>query len=390
MKYLFLLVPAIIALLGAGCADFPTSYDRIEPDKPRLLDFIYEPAEAAPGDTVLLKAVFAGRKVTAEDLIWEASYNVSINEYGEQTQSDTVALELTPVDCSFSDQTSCIALRFVIPENIIENSDAVPDNWTKRIPDYYRDAIPATYGSLSKHDILQQLDQAATALSATPEAADEDFLSSLPLLLQYFTAPMQLFCTIRGGHPIQSTYSVRYNARFASLPQSGSTIPVNRNPVVDSIRIYTVEENPLSSFNPATCTSPFTFTTITGDTATIRVKRDCTYFFGVFTGNIDSTISIDAALGNGTPLPEQHLLQWYREFDQRELDEVAPEDLLQISGNQLFGNDEHLAQLFPSLDEAITGTTVWVQILDQFINELFRPQGSTLKELRLRFVYEDE
>lgn len=30
----------------------------------QLLDIIYEPAEAAPGDTILVKAIFAGRAAT--------------------------------------------------------------------------------------------------------------------------------------------------------------------------------------------------------------------------------------------------------------------------------------------------------------------------------------
>ena len=73
MRSITIFTTLFTALLWLECADFPTSYSRIESNKVRLLDFIYEPAEASPGDTVLLKAVFAGKPVTAEQLTWEMS-----------------------------------------------------------------------------------------------------------------------------------------------------------------------------------------------------------------------------------------------------------------------------------------------------------------------------
>ena len=53
MKTVFTIVAGITLLLLAGCTDFPTKYSVIEDENTRLIDFIYEPAEAAPGDTVL-------------------------------------------------------------------------------------------------------------------------------------------------------------------------------------------------------------------------------------------------------------------------------------------------------------------------------------------------
>ena len=55
MRLVYLIRTLLGITLLIGCAEFPTAYSRIEPEKVRLLDFIYEPAEAAPGDTVLLK-----------------------------------------------------------------------------------------------------------------------------------------------------------------------------------------------------------------------------------------------------------------------------------------------------------------------------------------------
>ena len=386
MKKHFFLIAGLIALLGIGCADFPTSYSRIEPDKSRLLDFIYEPAEAAPGDTVLCKAIFAGKTVSPDDLTWRTSYNITVNEYGISTAADTVPLEIIPVDCTFSDRTSCIAFRFVIPDDIVANSSAVPENWLSFIPDYYREAIPQEFRAFSKSDFLQMVDLLSTPGMVPADAFDEESRSLFPLLLQCFTVPVQLYCTVRGGHMIVSDYSVRYNSRFASIPGTG--VPVNRNPVIDSIRIYAVEKNPLTYFAPSDCDHPFTFATVTGDTTVLHVEKDKSYFIAVFTGNVDTSVSIDAAMGNGVPLPEQHLTQWYLEFDQGELDEVAPSDLMQISGDDVT-DGQHIARLYPSLDHAITRCTAWIEVGDMFLNELYRPHGSTLKELRFRFEYDE-
>jgi hypothetical protein len=387
MNHLLFFCLSALVILGIGCAEFPTSYNRIEPEKPRLLDFIYEPAEAAPGDTVLLTAVFAGKPVSASDLSWEASWDIMTNEYGYTVATDTVPLATTPVDGHFSDNTSTVSFTFIVPDDIIEKSNAVPDNWTEAIPEYYREAIPRELRQFSRADLLRFITMAAASSnSAANSLLNEETKQLLPILLQCFTVPVQLHCSVKGGHRIVSDYSVRYNSRFSTLPQAG--IPVNRNPAVDSIRVYAVKKNPLTFFDPATCSYPFSWITVTGDTTVLNIDKNNSYFIGVFTGNLDTTLSIDAALGNGEPLPEQHYIQWYEEFDQKELDEVAPSDLLQISGDDVT-DGQHIAHLYPSLDHAITGCIVWCEVWDQFMNELYRPHGSTLREMVLRFEYED-
>ena len=99
-KFLYIL-PLFIS-----CISFPTSYDRIEPDKVRLLDFIYEPAEAAPGDTVSVKAIFSGKKIMPEDLTWKISYTVVTNLYGVNTALDTHLLEQNAQLCSLNKSAS--------------------------------------------------------------------------------------------------------------------------------------------------------------------------------------------------------------------------------------------------------------------------------------------
>jgi hypothetical protein len=80
-------------LLGAlGCTNmFSTSYERVDPDMTRLIDFIYEPADAAPGDTVTLTAIFAGRKIPLENITWRVSFNTVVDPYGTTKAFDISA-----------------------------------------------------------------------------------------------------------------------------------------------------------------------------------------------------------------------------------------------------------------------------------------------------------
>jgi hypothetical protein len=385
-KSLQLLIIPLIVLLWIGCAKFPTSYSRIDPDKARLLDFIYEPAEAAPGDTVLLKAVFAGRTVTAEELTWRMSPKIIVNNYGVTEAIDTVPLEILPQACVFSDQTNCIAIRFVIPKNIIAESPLIPDNWTIAIPDYYRGHFPSVLLAKSKTGMLKMFENLSLPDSLASASTHDTTGGLLPMLLQCFTVQMRIYCSIANDHTIQSAYSVRYNSRFASTP-AGLHVPINHNPRIDSVGVYVVRNANLSTFDPNSGIYSFDYFTMHDSGATdIAIDNNNTYFMATFVGNVDTTLSIDAAMGNGNPLPEQNVLQWYLQFNQQDMENVSAYDLATIDGNRSVAG-QNLSRLSPSQNTAITTCTAWLEVSDQFLNEYYRPQGSTLKEMRIRFTY---
>lgn len=379
MKTLF----AATAVICIGCGTFPTSYYKIENDKVRLLDFIYEPPEAAPGDTVLCRAIFAGKPVSSQELTWRMSKKTIVSVYGVVTALDTVPLEIRPSECTFSDRTSCIAFTFVIPDDIIEQSPMIVENWIEEIPEYYRKEIPPILAEKSGKELLALLDKA----SRLPEMAiDEDIAGLLPFLLQYCTVPMQIYCTIQGDHKIKSSYSVRYNNRFAKILPDAD-IPVNRNPRIDSMHVYVVSKSGLIEFNPFGKKEKFERIRITdGEAVTVAVNDDKSYFIAVFTSDLDSTLSIDAAMGNSVALPEQFYSHWYLEFDEEESEEVDFSKLADIGGETI-SDCAYVAKLYPPKDKAITHCTAWVEVDDQFINEPFRPIGSTLAEVRLNFTY---
>jgi hypothetical protein len=382
MKYPSLISLVLASSILTGCAEFPTSYSRIQQDKARVLDFIYEPSEAAPGDTVLLKAIFAGRPLAPEALTWGMSKKVVVNNYGVESALDTVPLEIMPEACTFSDRTSCIAFRFVIPKDVVADSPLIPDDWTASVPDYYRKQLPQNLLDMSKSGMLTMLENAS---SLSSPGNNSSTAALLPLLLQCFTVPIRIYCVIKNDHTIIDDYRVRYNSRFASIPEF--RIPVNRNPRIDSVGVYIVHKASLSSFDPSAGKYSFDFMRIIDSGSTeIAIDDNNTYFMFPFIGDVDSTLSLDAAMGSGTWLPEKYEFQWFLQFDKQEMDKGSPYDLADFGATQLVAG-QYLSRFHPSKNKAITSCTVWLEAGDDFVNEYFRPIGSTLKELRLRFTY---
>ena len=140
----------------------------------------------------------------------------------------------------FSEKTSTVAFDFVIPDDLIHKSPIVPEKWYTVLPEYYQKKIPPEIRKLSKNELLSILENNVVAEPLSSPFFDESTIAMLPALLQCLTVPVRIYCKIEHGHTIMSTYCVRYNSRFSSLPQLN--VPVNRNPVIDSVGLYTVDK----------------------------------------------------------------------------------------------------------------------------------------------------
>jgi len=384
MIKLYVSIVLFSLLCSMGCGTFPTSYAIIEPDKPRLLDFIYEPAEAAPGDTVTLTAVFAGRPVQADELTWQMSGNVIVSEYGAMTVLDTMPLEVQYQDVSFSDSTSCISFTFVVPAEILSTSPYIPERWTDLLPDYYQSALPEALPT-SKQQILELLDLASSPEGVAFLQEDTTALQYLPMLLQLMSVPMQIYCGVHNSHPIRSQFVVRYNSRFSDIP--GLHVPVNRNPHIDSTVLYCVNKTDLLSFDPDSSNYTFTKTMLYSDSVNaLIIDRKKSYFIAIYNNRIDTTLSIDGAMGESKPLTETISSHWYLQYSDSELDKVGNTERIQIENGVMFGK-QVLSRFYPSLSDDITSIVCWVEVTDSFLNEMNRPTGSTLGEYRLSFTY---
>ncbi|HEX2957247.1 MAG TPA: hypothetical protein VHO70_10465 [Chitinispirillaceae bacterium] len=386
MKYILL----IIALLVAGCSEFPTKYEVIEQDKVRLLDFIYEPADAAPGDTVTLKAVFAGKRVTADMIDWSASWKVAVNVYGYDTAYDRQPLKCYPKNSYFSDQTSCIELSFVIPDSIMYISPMLKSDWTSMMPVEYRDLIPDDLRRLTKNAVLDTIAQLSAMIRDADDqqlrfieaSMDESELRDLSGLLQLFTVKLQLFADVKGSHLIQDDYTVRYNRIFNRL--SPEIFRTNTNPVIDSVLIYKVNKEKLIRFKPTDPHQVYKLFAAPSDSETvIPVDKKCTYFIRSYTSNVDTSFTLqDLQSGNENGI-EIHRRVFMYQHDSKEIGDISSKDFMDIQGT----DSDTLSVLFPPLNPGLKKFTLWLRVYDELYNENFRNDASTLKEFRGTFAY---
>jgi len=93
-KFVSIIAMAIATVATVGCEQFSTKYDRIDDSEFRMLKYVWEPADAAPGDTITLTAVFAGKRVDLDSYLdWQVSFNVIRDLFGSTTVVDSVPLK---------------------------------------------------------------------------------------------------------------------------------------------------------------------------------------------------------------------------------------------------------------------------------------------------------
>jgi len=405
------MAPCSAGIFFLACGSlFPTNYERVDAERVRVLDYLYEPTEAAPGEIVNVYTLLAGAGAALfhpAEINWSVSYNVLSNSNGVDT-----ALEIKPLAIQsysekyFSENTRCFVYAFKIPDSAVFNSVAIPEVWTSLVPKECQSEIPEFIDSLSKTDLINLIHTLATKakiwgkiLAASPASEDSllqaDTLYSLykskysryiPALLQLLTIKIQLFSNILGAQKVRSTYSVRYNNCFKDIP--GSRVYVNKNPVIDSIGIYKVKKENLLFFDPQENNYAFEFIRLSvrrnlPDTiplTVVEIDTKCSYFVAGFAGKADSSMTIHAALQNGPATTEGLRTQWYFQLDPKEIAGVSPYDYMNISS---MGN--FIDKLYPPADEKVKTFTLWLEVSDSLCNEINRPQGSIVEEVQGRF-----
>ena len=385
---------AVLLLIGItlwNCAQFPTQYERIEADRIRLLDFMYEPPDAAPGDSVTLRAVFAGKPVTAGDITWRVSWKVVKNAMGIDTAFEEEPLHATVTNGNFSENTSCIEVRFVVPENCIEQSPMIPDHWPSALPDALQAAIPEEFAAMSKQQLLGMMNlitaEGVTVDSAALSMAEKNYpglTANLPFVAQVFTVPIRIFADVKGSHRIQSDYTVGYSSRLAKWP--GVQVFENTNPRIDSVGIYRVEGNGIMRFDRHDENISFTrFSFASEDTTRITVDTGYTYFVTAFTGQYDTVFTLgDMMEGMPPTRTEEHTAEWLFQMPPEETEDLSPNDLMNIGST---GDLD--AVLLPPRKSAVRHFTLWVQVTDSKLGVLNRSQGSVLAEVHGVFEYTD-
>ncbi len=378
MKNLFLL---LMTVLFIGCVGkFPTEFNNIRSSDVRVLDFMYEPADAAPGDTVVVKAVFGGKRITLPDVKWKTSFNVTNYLYGIIDKALNInPINVVPIEEKFSDNTTCIKFTFEIPANIMYNSTSIPEDWITVLPKDVRSKIPASFSKLSKAKMLSVIDSLMKLDPKTIKKLAENDTSlniTLQLMCQLLTVKVRLIADVKNTYQTISDYSVRYNSR---LKETG-LVYVNNNPVIDSLGIYKVPGK-RKNYSPSENIHEFIRLDVPKDQEkTILIDKEYSYFVKVFSKNYDTLKTID-----GKRQLEQFFTLWLYQLDDAEIQDLTLNKFMHLEGDLL------MATLIPPSDEKIKKFTIWCQVADGreglVTNEVNRPIGSSLIEGHGRFAY---
>lgn len=390
------------AVLVFTCTEFPTSFNRVDSHVVRLLDFIYEPAEASPGDTVELKAVFSGKKIDPSDVSWSFSTKVVVNKFGSDTAFDIRPLGVIPQQDHFSNNTTCISFKFVVPPDLFKSSGQIPDNWIEMLPPDILQSLPPEISGLNKDqlidmaNLLTQSPQMYNTIAASLEIPIEKLSSIMPLFSQLFTVQMGFFADIKNEIRIKSNYSVRYHNRFSKIPQ----IPIflNHNPRIDSIGIYKVKGEK-DSYNPAENNHQFIrIDTGSDSTNIVPVQDDYSYFLVAFHNHPDTFQTLfDLSGSSGSLHLEKLTTIWFFGQNDQETRDISPNRFMKASGRDTksysinstinYYNLQSVSKILPPTDKLIKTVNVWCQIHDGTDNEIFHPVGSTLMEGSFTFQY---
>lgn len=392
----------IAAALVITCTEFPTSFNRVDSNVVRVLDFIYEPAEASPGDTVEVKTIFTGKQIGLSDVSWSFSPNVVINKYGKDTAFDIRPLADIPSQEYFSDNTTCISFKFVVPPDLFKTSGQIPNNWTEFLPPSILESLPPEISGLGKGqlvdmvNLLTQSAQMYTTIAAGFEVPIDKLSSILPMFSQLFTVRIRFFAEVINEISIESNYSVRYHSRFSKIPQ----IPVfrNHNPRIDSLGIYKVQREK-DSYNPVENNHQFIrIDTGIDSTNIVSVQDDYSYFLVAFHNHPDTFQTLyDLSGPSGSFHLEKLTTIWFFQQNDQETKHISANRFMKASGKDTksyiinstlnYYDLQSVSKILPPTDKSIKTINVWCQVHDYTDNEIFHPVGSSLMEGSFTFQY---
>jgi hypothetical protein len=439
---------AILTVIALQCSQFPSRYDRFEPDALRSVGFVYEPfAEGAPGDTLRVKSYFPGEKVVS--VSWRLSFNHIIDAYGTDTILD---LDELPVFNISSDLPDSIAISFMVPESTFFVTKAI----SSKSLDLLKAQLPPLMSSMTQKDMAAMLKDVGAAaaelddplviaallqrwgtdlgITTVTPASIDSLMSITGKMLAVFSVPAVIFAEITSEQGntlrVKGNFTIRYNRRFQNTPLS-ALIPVNNNPKVRWMGVYKVKGKDIVSFNPSDpkysgkYTLSYLYNEIFNDSVDDAVIIDTgySYFLGADSGMVSYTLrSGDSLKGadsvwhvlvndttiadtsrdkyflkvdpvTGLPVYELETFYYDWQFENLDLDSVVKpmNSLLMLSpGSETSGGGQSsIVGILPSLDTKMGLARIWVTVYDYYPGELYRPSGFGIRQSDIRFIYTD-
>ena len=380
----------VLVLFFVGCGvNFPTRYDRIDNDRVRFPAFVYDNkgfAEGAPGDTVELRAYFAGepQKTTK----WTISTTVFLGSFGTDTFADTVSLQNFIIPGTYKEYSGgvsdSVVFSFAVPADIIRNKFNNIETIGSLIPADMRNSLPSEFLKLKPVEVINILNILSSAPLNIDSVSVDSILKVLtgdstgsvremfPVLLQIFSVTMRIFAVVNDEFKVESDFTVRYNSGLSYL---GSAIPVNHNPVIDWVRLYKIRGSRRSFDITRDLSLVDSIYEMGGDDDTIFIEDGCSYFLVADSG----TASIDrgVSLTSGSLSQEIFNYEWFYRNDDSFPDQKI-DNLLVLQSIPGSNN----TRLLPSVDKRMEHFSIWLVVYDSFFGERLRPVGFWFRGFR--------
>ncbi|MGM0444660.1 MAG: hypothetical protein ACQEQV_10795 [Fibrobacterota bacterium] len=356
-----------------GCSDdFIYNYDEIRSDMLRVIDFTFEEPDLAPGDTAVLYAAFAGRKIAAEDITWRVSWNMIFNKYGNSIVKDTTDLSLLSISevPDSLNNGQVFRAEFIIPDSVVYWSEQIPDDISLLTEQFGIPISPKEMGlPTDKYELIDFVQAMAEDPQQLTDLPVENTGLMMEALCQLLSVRFRLIAEVPGDDVLDSyprilDHHVRYTSRFAGV----NGVYPNESPQIEDV--FIVQEflnNHQDTLRPED--GVFTIPETRGN-----------LFFVTETESPDSVISLQSIFraleGEEISLSEENFeLSFFQEYHENGI------RMVDAKTDEWTGT-RYVAKI--TVPRKFSGqSTVWISLSDYFADFSFRPRGAVFREFRL-------
>jgi len=319
-----IVITLVLALFLASCNEFDRDYSKVDGEFARALSFTIVETEMAPGDTITLRTHFAGKAVNPATIKWGVSWQIVQDLYGEEAVLDSQSLDkwiVSPLAEVMSDDSMQIfEMKILIPDSVVRNSPAIPENWSSTLAQLGLDINPEEWGfPANKQEFLGIIEGLAALpvkdqekeinqLLATGQGeAVSVYAGQLDGLLQLLSVKFRIYCdyTASDGFIANTTNIVRYHSKLQGIPN----IWANKRPIQTGAKLYEVSGKPLK-FDPSVDKFDVVFPLV-NRTLSLDYNSGKSYFLEVTVDGRDQFITALEALGNQSLTYESFDSYWF-------------------------------------------------------------------------------
>ena len=403
----------------------------------------FEPADAAPGDTITVYTYYAGKVFDSQT--WRVSFEYHSNAFGFGSAVDTVELTASDYYIPGSESlsfdsitgTTTASVRFIIPPDVIrvnapyilasfktlrpEVLESLPPGFSADDPDGIIDNMevfadlfsvaPSVYAACADDSTTTYsdlpIDSARLAafvgvmgLTELPNAQvmagilevmvlDVSIQQQVSAFSRMFTAVIRLYQETDNGVKGSGSLITRYTGRMKYNPHAR----INRNPELLSLGVYREASGKVFDISDqSTWDALYRLYSSTGQPLdTVEIDDARKYFVGAVTDpairDLGLSMTPDSLQGSSASdsadLPIEEYYYSWRYQNNVAIDGVPADSLVMI-----LGGADSIVEFLPPRDTRMNDFTIWCTVYDDYWVEGSRPRGLSMRAARgyIKFV----